>query len=147
MKLQEILEVIRDEFSTQFTLRQITWAKPRTLSKFKADRLSLMRVLRNLVENALKYGGDELSEIRVDYEESEDHHVISVTNDGAGIRDEDAERIFLPFNRAKGVLEVRGAGLGLAIVKEIAEHHGGMAWFQPVREKGCAFYVSISKKL
>jgi light-regulated signal transduction histidine kinase (bacteriophytochrome) len=111
-----------------------------------ADRLSLMRVFRNFVDNALKYGGDELTEIRIDYDESGDCHVFSVSDDGAGVRDGNYEGIFAPFQRDESARAVEGAGLGLAIVKEIAERHNGRVWAEPGNLRGTTFRIAIAKR-
>jgi signal transduction histidine kinase len=107
----------------------------------------MVRVLTNLVDNALKYGGHDLSEIRISYQESEDSHILSVEDDGIGLKDEDAKMLFGPFKRKRMAGQVEGSGLGLAIVKEIAEQHKGSVWLDPAIKKGAAFHVSISKHL
>ncbi|GLI33620.1 PAS domain S-box protein [Desulforhabdus amnigena] len=147
VNLRHVLQMIKDEFSTRFSIRSIRWTIPDDLPEVKADRLALLRVLRNLVDNALKYGGDDLSEIAVGYEESPHHHIISVRDDGIGIRREDTQKIFDLFQRKEEVREIEGSGLGLAIVKEIAEQHGGKVWATPAPGKGSIFYISISKKI
>ncbi|UCG79897.1 MAG: PAS domain-containing protein, partial [Desulfobacterales bacterium] len=144
VKLTEILRIVRDEFSAQLDIRQIGWSQPEGIPEIHADRLSILRILRNLVDNALKYAGDGLGEIRIGYERSNQFHIISVSDDGVGIKGEDADNIFEVFQRNKTSRGVEGTGLGLAIVKESAELHGGEVWVEPGREKGVTFYVSIS---
>lgn len=146
VKLTEILQIVRDEFSTQLDIRQIGWSPPESIPEIKADRLSILRILRNLVDNALKYGGDDLSEIKIGYERSDQFHILSVSDDGVGIKG-DAEKIFEVFERYKTSSGVEGTGLGLAIVKELAEQHGGEVWVEPGLEKGATFYISISSYL
>jgi len=147
VKLKEILQMVRDEFSAQLHLRGIQWMEPESMPEIRVDRLSILRVLRNFVDNALKHGGDGLSEITVGYERADQFHVLFVGNDGAGIKSEDMEKIFGPFQRheTRGVVE--GAGLGLAIVKEVAEQHGGKVWVDSGPGKGPTFYISISRDL
>jgi light-regulated signal transduction histidine kinase (bacteriophytochrome) len=113
----------------------------------KADRLSMLRVFRNFVDNSLKYGGDALSEIRIGYEESDEFHTFSVRDDGAGISGGDYEKIFGLFRREETSKTIEGAGLGLAIVRELAERHRGRVWAEPGRQKGTTFYMSVSKNL
>jgi signal transduction histidine kinase len=107
--------------------------------------LSMTRLLRNLIDNALKYGGEELTEIRIGYQEAERSHVLSVTDDGIGIKDEDSEEIFEPFIRKSTSRGIEGSGIGLAIVREIAEKHGGRVWTEPGREVGITFLVFLPK--
>jgi len=145
--LQEIFETIRAELSEQLDDRHIRWLQPNTLPHIRGDRMSILRVLRNLVDNALKYGGDKLTEIRLGYEGSDEYHTLSVSDDGVAIKSEDSEKIFGPFQRQEASTGVEGSGLGLAIVKEIAEQHGGTVFMKSGPDKGASFYVSISKSL
>ena len=145
--VEEIFSIIRDEFSPRLTIRQIEWMEPETVAKIKADRLSMIRTFRNFVDNAFKYGGDTLNEIRIGYEESDEFHTFSVSDDGAGMSGRDYEGIFGLFRRDETSKTIEGAGLGLAIVREIAERHGGKVWAEPGEQKGITFYISISKNL
>ena len=147
INVKEILQMLKEEFSAQLSIRKIEWAEPETTVEITADRLSILRVLRNLLDNSLKYGGEQLSRISIGYENAEDFHVLSVSDNGKGLREEDAERIFQPFERHETSRGVEGAGLGLTIVKEIAEQHGGKVWVTPLAKRGTAFYISISKNL
>jgi signal transduction histidine kinase len=145
--LKEVLQIIRDEFSPRLTIRQIDWVEPEILPGIKADKLSILRSFRNFVDNALKYGGEDLSEIRIEHHESDKFHMLSVSDNGVGIRREDYEDIFAPFHRDASSKAIEGAGLGLAIVSEMAERHGGLVWAEPGEDKGTTFYISISKDL
>jgi signal transduction histidine kinase len=147
VKLKDIVDTVKEEFAPQLAGRQIRWLESEMIPEVNADRTSMVRVLRNLVDNALKYGGHDLSEIKITYQESEENHILSVEDDGIGLREEDAKTLFGPFKRQRMAGKVEGSGLGLAIVKEIAEHHKGRVWLEPSVKKGAAFHVSISKNL
>jgi len=147
IKIEEILEVVKQEVMARIEVRQITWSQPENLPKIKVDKLSIIRVMRNLVDNAIKYGGDDLKEIKIGYRESDETHILSVTDDGIGLKAEDSEEIFEIFKRKKTSKGIQGTGLGLAIVKEIVERHGGKVWIEPDAEKGTTFSISISKHL
>lgn len=141
----EILETVRAEFEAFLSGRGIQWSASVLLPSLRADRLSLLRVFRNLVDNAMKYGGKDLRTIRIGYEESAEHHTFFVSDDGAGIKQEDCEKIFDLFQRSRSSTGAEGTGLGLAIVREIAERHRGKVWVEPGKESGATFYFSISK--
>lgn len=147
VQVREIIETIHDEFGSFLAHRKIEWAEPQHLPQIRADRMSLLRVFRNLVDNAIKYGGIELRKIRIGYEESEEFHTFSVGDDGAGIKKEDCEKIFGLFHRSKSATGAEGTGLGLSIVKEIAEKHRGKAWVESDEGRGATFKFSISKVL
>ncbi len=147
LELKNILCILRDEFSSRLSIRRIDWIEPEIKVDFTADRISILRAFRNLIDNAFKYGGDQLSKIRIEYEESADFHIFSVSNDGAEIKEIDAERIFGVFQRDSSSKGIEGAGLGLAIVKEIVERHGGKVWMEPYCRNESTFNLSISKNL
>jgi PAS domain S-box-containing protein len=147
LSLDEITGAIREEFSFRATERQVALVIQEDLPMIKADRLSLVRVLRNFIDNALKYGGAELQTIELRYEETQRHHIISVVDDGVGLKNNDPREIFGEFKRADTAAGVKGTGLGLAIVKEIAKQHGGDAWMKTNPDKGITFNLSISKEI
>lgn len=147
VKMREVVNVIKEEFSAQLNVRQIKWIEPAALPEIRADRIALLRVFRNLVDNALKYGGDQLSEISIGFEATERFHLFSVSDNGVGLRGGGAKNLFNLFERNGVGRDVEGTGLGLAIVKEIAEQHGGRVWVEPQSEGGAAFYVSIANSL
>jgi PAS domain S-box-containing protein len=147
VNVKEVLQMIREEFSSRLNVRQIHWQEPEHIPEINADRISLVRIFRNLVDNALKYGGEDLTEICVDYGEMEGRHVLSVRDNGVGMNQEDTKKLFDVFMRRKSSKGIQGTGLGLAIVKEIAERHGGKVWVMSGQEKGTTFNVSISNGL
>jgi len=144
---KELLKVIRDGFKPLLSTRGIEWTEPEFIPPLTADRLSLMRVFQNLVDNALKYGGEKMSAIAVGYEESSEYHTFNVTDNGIGIERKDCEKIFELFQRHSTSRNIDGAGLGLSIVKEIAAKHGGKVWAEPGRSGGATFHISIAKNL
>ena len=144
---KEILQILRDEFSTQLRIREIEWSEPAAMPEIDADRVAILRVFRNFVDNALKYGGKDLSKVAFGYAETESTHVFSVTDDGVGIKRKDSDKIFGLFQRIDTSRGVPGTGLGLAIVKEIAEQHRGSVWVDLGTQDGSTFYVSIAKGL
>lgn len=146
INFKELLNEIRGEFFDRIKENGIYWQEPEESFFMKADRISIIRVLRNIVENAFKYGGDNLSYIRVGFESTPEFHIISVSDDGPGLKDIN-ENIFMPFQRIGVTKNKDGSGMGLAIVKEIAEKHGGDAWSGKNSSRGASFYFSISRDL
>jgi signal transduction histidine kinase len=144
---KEIFETIRHEFDPLLDARGIEWSEPESFPEVTADRISLLRVFRNLVDNALKYGGEGLSGIAIGYEESDKHHTFLFSDNGAGIAGIDCEKIFEPFQRNTALSDIEGTGLGLSIVKEIAEKHRGTVRAEAGHQGGATFYVTISKRL
>lgn len=94
-------------------------------------RVSIKRMLVNLLENALRYGetGIEVT-ASVVHDVATPYVAISVLDRGAGIDPDNLQRIFNPFIRGDQARGGPGAGLGLAIVKRIAAQHGGRVELQ-----------------
>ena len=145
--LKEVIRASREEFAAQLQYRSIQWKECQENPVIKMDRVSVVRVLRNLVENSFKYGGADLSKISIGYQNTAGFHVISVRDNGVGMNMEDSKRIFEPFKRKSGSVDQGGSGLGLAIVKEIANSHRGEVWVVPNKKRGVQFCFAISKNL
>ena len=144
---KKIFKTIRQEYLSQLSQRKIKWLESELDIEIRADRLALLRVFRNFIDNSLKYGGDALSTIEISYNESNEAHIFSVKDDGVGLNPEDCQKIFDPFKRSKTVSDVEGSGLGLAIVKEIAKLHNGKVWGESDGKNGITFYFTIAKNL
>ena len=102
----------------------------------------LRRALRNLLENARRYGGGQ---IRVDLVDKAAAGLeIRVSDNGPGVPEAYLERIFEPFFRLPGHAErAGGVGLGLALVRQIVErHHGRIRCVRPPEGGGC-FVISL----
>jgi len=147
IRLHEIADTIFSEFAVRLEERSIKVLKPASNPEIIGDRASLLRVFRNLMDNALKYGGSKMHEIKVDYEQDERFHILAVSDDGTGIEDKDKEKIFNAFSRNGTSRGTAGSGLGLAIVKEIAARHGGHAWVENGTARGVSFNISIARDL
>ncbi len=143
--LDEVFQSIKEEFLQTAEALGVKLSASECSSKLRADRMCLIRALRNLIENALKHGGDRLSEISLGYLESDEFHIISVKDDGVGIKGEDSKEIFQLFRRGRPSKGIPGAGLGLSIVEEIAVYHGGSISIGPGPQT--EFLLSISKRL
>lgn len=142
----EAAEGVRLEIGEELGRRGIKWVVPDDLPIIMAEKTSLTRILRNLIGNALKHGGENMREIKIEHQENDLYHILKISDDGVALTQEDGEKIFQPFYRQARAKSVEGAGLGLAIVKELVERHGGRVWIEP-QEKGATFCVSISKAL
>ena len=145
VNLEEIFQNIKSNYSELIKERNLSWIIPRKLPVIRADRMCLTRIFSNLVGNALKYGGRNLSRIKIDIIENNFEYVLSTEDDGRGLRQIDEIDIFKPYERIDEEREAEGTGLGLTIVKEMAEKHGGKVWYESHRNKGTTFHVSISK--
>ena len=101
------------------------------------------RAVDNLLENAIKYN-PRGTEVKVSLKNSEDEKwaELIVSDNGVGISEEAADKIFTPFYRSDPESAERpGSGLGLAIVKRIAEMHGGNVYYENDETGGSRFIL------
>lgn len=109
----------------------------------RCDVLRIEQTLNNLVSNAIRYsphGG----EVRITAQRSGDAAVVSVTDHGIGIAEEDIPRIWEPFRRVGASTEaIPGVGLGLAIAKRIVEAHGGTIALESRVSVGSTFSIRV----
>ena len=96
------------------------------IQPFALRRVSMKRLLNNLIGNALHHAGEDVEVAAyVSGDVSAPYVVLSVMDRGAGIDPSELEDIFNPFIRGDRARGGKGTGLGLAIVKRIASMHGG----------------------
>ncbi len=112
------------------------------LPQVQGDGELLRVLLRNLIDNALKYRGDSAPHIEIQATLDRDHWVFSVADNGIGIDPKYWQDLFTPFKRLHGS-EIPGAGLGLAICKKIVAAHGGRLWIDSEPGKGSRFLFSL----
>ncbi|MBL7980630.1 MAG: HAMP domain-containing histidine kinase [Flavobacteriales bacterium] len=108
------------------------------------DRMHLVNVVTNLLDNALKYGPDD-SVIRLRTLQKGGEFLLAVEDQGIGIRKEDLKHIFERFYRVHtgNVHNVKGFGLGLHYVQQIAHAHNGGVSVQSEPGKGSTFTLSL----
>jgi two-component system phosphate regulon sensor histidine kinase PhoR len=107
----------------------------------------IFQVIRNLVENGIKYGNED-GFVKVSLINEKENIEILVTDDGPGIPDEDHKRIFDRFYRVEKSRskDKGGSGLGLAIVKQILEAHKTKIYLMSKNQKGSTFSFKLYKK-
>lgn len=117
---------------------------PARLPPVEADPQRLEQVLRNLLDNAVKYS-PEGGTVTLSAWAQEGSVVVSVADQGIGILSEEQGRVFERFYRATGAASAsrRGVGLGLSICRGIVEAHGGRIWLESQLGRGTTVYFSI----
>ena len=110
-------------------------------SLVRSDRLRLRQVLRNLLSNASKYGGDS---VRVNGRVVSGWYELRVEDDGEGIPAELEERLFQRFlHQGNAPLVLGSVGLGLSIVRALSEGMGGAVWYERSDDGWTSFVVRV----
>jgi signal transduction histidine kinase len=103
---------------------------------------SLHQIAINLLDNAVKYGGDEgRVTLRALFREGRAR--IEVEDSGPGVAPADRTRIWEPFVRLPGTPPVPGSGIGLAVVRDLVVAHGGKVWVEEGKGGGACFVVEL----
>ena len=117
-----------------------------TMPFVHADAVLLEQLLQNLVSNALKFmAKSRPAMVTIRARESVKEWILSVADNGIGIRPADIERIFILFQRVHSATEYPGTGIGLATCKKIVERHGGRLWVESTIDVGTTFFFSLPK--
>ncbi len=109
-----------------------------------ANPSHITQLFQNLIGNAIKFHGKEAPVISVQAEKAGEQWLFSVSDNGIGIAPEQAENIFVVFQRLHTRTEYAGNGIGLAICKKIVEHCGGKIWVEPQAGHGSTFKFTMT---
>ena len=110
----------------------------------RADRQGLDLVLRNLIDNALKFSRDaEPPTITLSARREGDRIVLSIRDNGIGFDMKYHERIFEIFQRLHRSEEFAGTGVGLALVRKAMQRMGGRVWAESAPGEGACFYLEF----
>jgi len=115
--------------------------------KIFADPLMIETVLRNLINNAIKFT-PEGGQIEVSAKEADGRILISVSDTGIGISEEEAQNLFRIDSKVKrkGTNNEDGSGLGLILCHEFVHKHNGQIWVESTPGKGSEFIFNIPGK-
>ena len=142
-------QALRDRFESLDLTAIVVEESVRAGAEFSGDAVVLAgdarllrRLVRNLLDNARRYGG--AAPIEVALTRGDHSAVLAVSDRGPGVPEAERERIFEPFYRAQGAAETAGGvGLGLALVRSIVHQHGGSVQCLPREGGGSVFRVTL----
>jgi signal transduction histidine kinase len=139
--VSEALEIVHG----QLEARGVTVQIQPDLAAIQGDRQRLIEVLQNLIDNAIKYMGNQATpHIEIGQRGEEGDQLIFFARDnGMGIDPQYHELVFGLFNKLDPKSE--GTGVGLALVKRIIEIHGGRIWIESQAGKGTTFFFTLPR--
>lgn len=142
VELNDLVELVRTNI--QELLREAGGTlEAGPLPTVTADRMQVVRLLQNLISNAVKFRGDRPPHVRVSAERQADGWALRVEDNGIGIDPKHYERIFTVFQRLHTRDQYPGTGMGLAICKRIVERHGGTIGVRSRPGEGTCFTFTI----
>lgn len=123
---------------------QITYEKPSQVINLSIDKVYIEGVIRNLIDNSIKYGGVGVA-IRVKLWEDENKISLSIEDNGPGIPKEYMDKIFDQFFRVPigNQHNVKGFGLGLSFAALVIQQHNGNISVENLKQGGCRFTLNF----
>ncbi len=143
--ITEYLSKLAEEYRTEIETHNLSFTCSLADKEMivLADKNKLKRVLDNLIGNAVKYN-KEGGNVMLTQEAVSSGVMITVSDNGTGIKKEDLPRIFDGFYRGDSARSnIKGNGLGLAISKQIIENHHGKIWVKSEKDEGTQIFVYL----
>ncbi len=141
-----IVEALLDEFEHPIKTNAIDVQVQLPCTRLQADVESLVQILRNLIDNAIKFTEYETHpRIEIGGKLEESSCVLWVRDNGIGFEMRYTDRIFEIFQRLHRVDEYPGTGIGLAIVKKAMQRMGGRVWAESEPGMGATFYLEFPR--
>ena len=142
--LNAVLDGVVDTLSFSLEQSGATVERAEPLPTWDCDGARIGEVLRNLINNGIKYNNAEAKRICIGFDAAK--QAIYVRDNGIGIGPEHADRVFTMFKR----LHTRdqyggGTGAGLTLAQRIIERHGGRIWFESEPGVGTTFFFTIGQ--
>jgi chemotaxis family two-component system sensor kinase Cph1 len=140
------LEAVRQKLKSELE-RERAEITNDPLPAVPADRTLIEQLFQNLIENSIRYRSEASPRVHVSASQTSAGWEFFVRDNGIGIKPEDVERVFLPFQQLDAHKSQRsaggGVGLGLATCKRIVERHGGRIEVMPTRGQGATLMFTI----
>ncbi len=126
---RNIIDVVYEAISEFVTIAKISFNAKHEKVMCNIDTLKIGQVIRNFLDNAIKYGDCKSIAVELEKSRSEQSITIKVKNNGVGVSESECKKVFEPFFRGVNAKSIPGGcGLGLTICKEIITAHRGRIW-------------------
>ena len=142
VSFDEIVSEALDQTGASIKARGVNVSVADGLPLVRVDKMRIVEVLVNLIENSVKYMGDQPHpRIEIGYRSDEGQTIFFVRDNGIGIDPSQHDKVFELFYKVDNKTE--GTGAGLAIIKRIIEVHGGKIWIESGLGNGCTVCFTL----
>jgi signal transduction histidine kinase len=146
--LEEVFKVLLRRYKDMYPQVIFSFHTKLNNSLLNADKMLIEQIFSNLLSNAIKYSPTN-TKVTIEAVIQNNEFIISITDNGIGISDEDGKKLFSKFFRGGNVSDIGGTGIGLYFVKQLIELHLGRISMLSKLEQGTKFtvYLPIINKL
>jgi len=146
IEAEKVANAVVTEFAEEIRARHAMVSVSTPCIEVSADTNGLAMILRNLIDNALKFTRDtQQPTIEIGGREEAETCILWVRDNGIGFDMRFHERIFEIFQRLQRAEDYPGTGIGLAIVRKAAQRMGGRVWAESTPDQGTTFFVELPK--
>jgi len=144
--LRRLIEDLCEDFRDRAATKKLRFAITGGGARIHGDAMRLQQAFANLLDNAIKYGGEDAT-IDIDISSTNDRGIVRITDHGEGISPDERDRIFRRFYRIdkSRSQEIAGTGLGLAITKHLILQHRGNIEVEGAPGAGATFIVTLPR--
>lgn len=143
--VQEVIQAVIEIYGTVY--RNVKWSVnvDEQVGKQFLDKRGIYVVVRNIIDNAIKYNDKAVPEISVYCVRKDNLLEMKISDNGPGIEKRYLKKIFIPYFRIPTNIRKfkTGMGIGLSLAKKIVNAHGGEIWVEKEFSKGCCIVVQI----
>lgn len=143
--LNAVLGTVQDNLKTAIEgSGAIITSEP--LPTLLSEHTGMVQVLQNLLANAIKFSQEgQAPRVHISAEEGPDEWTFSVVDNGIGISEQYAEKVFVLFQQLNDRSKYPGTGIGLSVARKVIQRTGGRLWFRPNPQGGTIFLFTVPK--
>jgi signal transduction histidine kinase len=144
--LKEVVKEIIQNLHHSIEQRNAVVRYPSVLPDILISRVHVTQLIQNLVANALKFSETQ-PVVEVGLKRHNETLVIYIKDNGIGIKEEYADKIFKVFQRLDRTQTYEGTGIGLSICKSLVDKYGGKIWFESKANEGTTFFMAFPEHM
>jgi signal transduction histidine kinase len=144
--LKEVVKEIIQNLHHSIEQRNAVVRYPSVLPDILMSRVHVTQLIQNLVANALKFSETQ-PVVEIGFKKHNDTFVVYIKDNGIGIQEEYADKIFKVFQRLDRSRTYEGTGIGLSICKSLVDKYGGKIWFESKANEGTTFFMAFPEHM
>jgi len=148
IKIKELLKMLKTQFESEISATICAFSIKVPDIEIVADVHGLTIALRNLIDNAIKFSGEQKKPtVEISLKDKPTNWLLVIKDNGIGFDMKYKDRIFEIFQQLNLPEDFPGTGIGLAMVQKSMEKLGGKVWAESKLGEGAVFYLKIPKQI